>query len=118
LASNQKEKVILPSDYLFCIKGNYNYEKFYTLYGKIFETTSDTLVKGKRPVFLDSVSVTLFSIRANAEIKKYYSDPFNDENKKEAIKIEEEAIEKLKKKNTSDEEMKQYLENIENWKKN
>lgn len=78
-ASNQKEKVILPSDYLFCIKGNYNNEKFYTLYGKIFETISDTLVKGKRPVLLDSVSVTLFSIRANAEIKKYYSDPFNDE---------------------------------------
>ena len=43
---------------------------------------------------------------------------FKNGNKKLAIKIEEEAIEKLKKKNTSDEEMKQYLENIENWKKN
>jgi ribosomal protein S7 len=38
--------------------------------------------------------------------------------KKEAIKIEEEAIEKLKKKNTSDEELKGYIENIENWKMN
>jgi hypothetical protein len=38
--------------------------------------------------------------------------------KKEAIIIEEQAIEKLKKKNSSNEEMKTYLENIENWKKN